>query len=699
MSSTPYKISRPPEPTLRNPYAQVIWIFYQVEREYDEPTAANYRWAKNSFLKYLEETYANSKSSEDRGRFYLHEQWGTDALVRFCDWLGMRLTSKTRYSLYKCVRKVMDFAYALRVIDTAVYSPGVFKGTRETNSRSAYSEDEQEVINAALAKWLGLAASVVAGYARSGKGVPYKKRNFGSIKIDGAVVEISDAASLYNLSHQKLTTRLQQGWTVRETLGLDERGNCDAGIAQPLEVEGQIYQSIAEAAKAYGVPAGTVALRLRVGGTPEQAVGIVPTRVLQSDERALLWAFENDYECDAEAMLTHFNRRKLGVVCTQERLRALFSRWGVWAHVDDRLVMPLATELCVLTGLNVEALKQLEVDSYQDEHGLTGEPVIAYRKPRSGSATRSEDQSLHIGLLETEEVFVPGEIAKRVKTLINLILAITLRIRHHAPPELSRRLFIFEDVEQSRKAGQKVILGIDPKGKVITWGNRFKREEGLLIHFGKEFSFNISRCRPTLATNMVLAGASLLQVQATLGHRSIVTSASYLDEHQLQPAFNREVTSAMERIVRRSNEHRNGTAQEKQVKTESNGSQTGFSETLSGCGCSDPYAPSERVQALTKYKKGSACKFWNMCLFCDQAIVTESSLPKIIVYRKRLSEAVAGDSPAIRPRIGLFNDVITLIDGILKEDVIFPKPVIEEARDKAVALDDVLVDQLIYQGI
>lgn len=69
------------------------------------------------------------------------------------------------------------------------------------------------------------------------------------------------------------------------------------------------------------------------------------------------------------------------------------------------------------------------------------------------------------------------------------------------------------------------------------------------------------------------------------------------------------------------------------------------------------------------------------------------------MYRKRLSEAVAGDSPAIRPRIGLFKDVITLIDGILKEDVIFPKPVIEEARDKAVALDDVLVDQLIYQGI
>lgn len=692
------QITRPAEPTLHNPYAQVVWIFFQVERENEEPTAATFRYAKNKYIEYLEETRAGYAELKENPRFYLHKHWETDALIRFCKWLGeSRLTSKTRYSIYKAVRQVMDFAYAVRVIDNVVYPPPVYKGTRETDSRSAYDEEAQEVINAALARWIGLATSMLQGYVATGMGVPYKGSNvIESLTLDGCEMPVAEVARIHGVPHGLITQRIKKGWTARQAVGLDVRERIASGTSRDVVVEGILYTSLAAAGRAYNVPERVIANHLQLGYTPEQAVGLVPIYVPQADERGLLWAFENKYRCDAQAMLADFHRRKLSLVCTEKRMRTLFQRWGVWPHIDDRLIMPLATELGVLTGLNVEALKLLETDSFQDEHGLTGEPAISYFKKRSGSERRSEEQTLHLGVLELEEVFLPGDVAKEVKALLNMILALTARIRADASAELARRLFIFLDIEATRRVGQPVVVGLDPKGKAGAWYARFKREDGLAEILGNDFSFNISRCRPTLVTNMVLAGATLLQVQTTLGHGDIQTSTAYLDGHRLQPAFNREVSDAMQKIVRRSKDQREAA---NMPKTYPAPVETGFSETLSGCGCRDPYAPSENVRLTTNHTEGTVCKFWNMCLFCDQAIVTEASLPRIIVYRQRVNSALETSSPAIQPREQLFKDVVTLIDGIIKEDVIFPRQVIEEARCKAVALDDVLIDQLIYQGI
>jgi hypothetical protein len=690
-------IIRPPEPTLLSPYAQVIWVFYQVERENEEPTAANFRYAKNKYLEYLQETHAGYPELEQNPRFYLHRYWETDALIRFHNWLQSRLSSKTRYGIYKAVRMVMDFAYALRVIDTVVYPPPVYKGVRETEARAAYGDEAQEIINAALARWISLASGLLRGYQPTGLGVPYRgSTTASSLTLNGRQLPVSEAACVYGVAHGVITARVKKGWTAREAVGLDVRKAKASNVPREVVVEGVTFPSISAAAQAYNVEGRMVSGRLMHGYTPEQAVGLVPISVPQSDERALLWSFENEYGCDAQLMFSDYYRRKLGVVCTEKRMRTLFHRWGVWPYIDDRLIMPLATEFGMLTGLNVESLKSLETDSFQDEHGLTGEAAIVYRKPRAGSERRSEEQTLHLGVLDIEEVFLPGDVAKRVKTLFNMIRALTERIRADATPELARRLFLFVDIEATRRVGKQVVVGLDPRRKAGKWYARFKREEGLSERLGEDFSFNISRCRPTLVTNMVLAGASLLQVQTTLGHGDIQTSSIYLDEHRLQPAFNREVSDAMQRIVRRSKDQLSAAATSVAPPSPLD---IGFSETLSGCGCRDPYAPSENIRTATKHVEGTVCRFWNMCLFCDQAIVTEASLPKIIVYRQRVSSALEANSPAIQPREQLFKDVITLIDGIIKEDVIFPRQAIEKARCISAALDDVLVDQLIYQGI
>lgn len=803
------KLYTPPKPTLLDPHAQIKWMFSQIEAEYEEPTAANFRYAKNKYIEFLTETNAYYPDLQSNKRFYLEKYWEADALIRFNKWLQLQpLKSKTRYGLYKTVRQVMDMAYALRIIDTIVYHAPMFKGVSETKERAAYSQREQEVINAAVAKWIGLATSVLCGYQATGEGVPYRrKNNLLPIIVDGYTYSISEAARIFGIEHGDITNRIKQGWTARQAVGLDPSPNALAltcvvdgevfqtreaiakrfgisvgkicyrvrqgwtmeqvvGLSAPPEkehsnltgkptqtivdgivfesiraaaehfsvdygvvknrlwigwtirealdldarqaagtaitVEGVEYHSISAAATAYGLEHGGVANRLRRGLSTEQAFGIVPIDVPRTDDRALLWMFENMYGCDAHAMREDFQKRRVALsgTCSMGRLLKLFARWGVWPNTDDRLVLPLAVEMAMLTGLNVETLKLLEVDSFELEHRLTGQPVITYRKKRSGSAKRSEDRELHLPILELEELYLNGPVVEKIIRMFGLVLALTSRIRADAPPELARRLFIFEDVELSRKTGTRVIVPIEPAGKTSTWYSRFCREEGLYEVFGEEFNFNMSRCRPTLATNMVLGGAPLFQVQAALGHESIQTTATYLDGHQLRPTFNRTISEALGRISKRSLEFQKAPSSDCFPPSALGANEKdGFHETLSGCGCVNPYRPSEHVRSLTKLSEGAVCKYWNMCLLCDNAVITESSLPKLVLYRNRVAAALDENSPAIQTRKELYQDVLKLIDGILEIDVIFPASVIDSATCTAATMDDLMVDQLVYQGV
>jgi hypothetical protein len=651
------RLNKPPTPTLLDPYAQVKWMFHQREAECTEVTAQTYRYARRKYLHFLKATNGQYDELAQDPRFFLVRHWEADALVRFSEWLITQdLASKTRYSLYKTVRQVMDLAYALRVIDTMVYHTPVFKGVSETSQRSAYTEDEQEVINAAVARWIGLATSVVAGYTPTGRGVPYK-----------GAVQKPEVSSV-------------------RALTLD------------FTVEGVTYPSVYAAATAYKRDPSYVNKLVRKGATLVQALGLEPISVPQSDERALLWMFENEFNCDATLMVAEFRRRKLGLVCTETRFRTLFMRWGVWPSMDDRIVMPLAVELAMLTGLNVESIKDLEIDSYRPRHPLTDQPVIYYVKNRSASSTRPADKELHLPLLTFDELFMEEAAAVQVERLIGLVLTLTQSIRAVAPEAISRKLFIFEDVELSRRTGEQSIVAIDPKRKAGHWYRRFVSDEALDRTLGASFNFNISRCRPTLVTNMVLAGADMLRVQAVLNHAGLQQTLSYLDEHQLTPKFNLTIAEALSNIAGRS-KGVNSTVHTPAEVISSPSKREGFAETLSGCGCYNPFNPSDEVRRLTNYKEGSVCAHWNMCLFCDRSLLTERSLPKLMLYGNRVAAALKVDGPSIRSRKALFQDVIVLVSSITETDEIFSDAVRAEAKVLATSLDDVLVDQLIYQGL
>ncbi|MDP1766739.1 MAG: hypothetical protein Q8K83_07555 [Methylotenera sp.] len=804
MANRILRINRAPQPTLNDPCAQLKWAFFQLEAENKEPTAANFRHARNTYIRYISETNAYYEDLKINPRFYLEKYWEPDALIRFNRWLNSQnIKSKTKYSIYKNVRQVMDMAYALRTIDSIVYHAPMFKGISETKERAAYSKREQEIINSAIAKWINLGISVLNGYVPTGKGIPHLIRNQSpTIAIDGKTLPLKEAEKIYHIKQEVIAQRLRSGWTSRQAVGLDaprrpgakaliingvafesishaarsfnldmhllssrlkagwppeqavgisprsinghgmpkelvvngikfesikdaatahrlsynkvkHRLWCGWSANQALElepretdikdivVEGVAYPSIPKAAQAYGIDPSFVYNKIKRGFTIEQALKIVPMHVNSKDDRALLWMFENTYGCDPLAMLRAFQESNLKYICRTKRMLQLFSRWGVWPYIDSMLIMPLAVEFATLTGLNVESLKSLELDSYTHEHPLTGQPAITYHKTRSGSHSRSETRELHIATLEIEELFIDDTIAEKILAIVQIVKELTSRIRSDAPKDIANKLFIFEDIEKSKSEGSKIVVAIDPKAKAQSWRRKFAREEGLLKIFGDKFNFNIARCRPTLATNMVLAGADLFQVQTVLGHQSVQTTATYLDELQLQPAFNKTISEALHQISQRSQEAMCKPFIPITNETLNNEADliNNLHETLSGCGCKNAYNPSENVRKATNFKEGSVCKYWNMCLLCDNSIITQNSLPKLINYSNKISNALKEASNSTKSKTRLFEDAVKLINGIIEPGNIFPKEVIEHAHHIAATQDDLLLDQLIYQGI
>ncbi|MNW17267.1 hypothetical protein D3C71_2163890 [compost metagenome] len=79
--------------------------------------------------------------------------------------------------------------------------------------------------------------------------------------------------------------------------------------------------------------------------------------------------------------------------------------------------------------------------------------------------------------------------------------------------------------------------------------------------------------------------------------------------------------------------------------------------------------------------------------------MTENSLPKLIVYSRRVKEAINFDSPAIQPKLILLRQVDELLDGILEPGSIFSQEVLDAAEIRAASIDDVMADMLIYQGV
>ncbi len=694
-----------PKATQDAPLRELEWIFSFVCTEKGNN---HYNQAQSWYLNFVDQTHAGYSELEQDPRFFIEHYWQTDALIRFANWLNLQksIKSKTRYTIYKCVRTTMHYAYQLNLINHIVYHAPFYKGRSETDARLPYSKNEQEVIDVALGRALQLAESVVSEYQKTGLGRFSMNHNHRPFKANGNEYHMREAAEVFNIPIIRLRDRRVRGWSDLECLGIVERKRDRSINLIPIVVAGKHFDSITQAAKYHSVSPATFHRHLTNGASPEQAAGLEPFSSIWDEYEAKLYDFEKHFNCDPLLMLCESTY-------TKSSLKDFYRKIGVWPFVDKRIIMPLVAELAKLTGLNAESIASLEVDSYLQCHPLTNQPVINYTKTRGGSENLTEDKTLHIPLLESTEIAINEDIAKQVDHLISIVKKLTAKIRPFATGIAARKLFIYEhdlwdtnlnninNAYENHKTNRRVtyLYFGHPKPEhreenqdlvnASVWKRTFIKENGLDTILGNNFSLNISRFRPSLINTMVKNGADLFEIQVAVGHKSVMITNSYLSEQELEPEFAKTVKPALESI-----------ANQKPLPEKARPTYyTGYTETLGGTGCKNAYNPSDRVRERTHHVEGSPCKYWNMCLLCEQSTVTENSLPKIIAYKYKIKDALSAPAKQnLGGRKELYVDILEVINQILEPDEQFPEDVIQKANVLASELDDEALDFLVYQG-
>lgn len=116
---------------------------------------------------------------------------------------------------------------------------------------------------------------------KSGRRLSVNGKEFRSIK---------DAAQKFGIAPTNVRARLALGWTLEEALELTERKKKRTPRVSDSKIlcEGRKFPSIGEFAAAYRLPYRRVYKRLRLGWTPEQAVGLeeTPPRYRNTDGSA-----------------------------------------------------------------------------------------------------------------------------------------------------------------------------------------------------------------------------------------------------------------------------------------------------------------------------------------------------------------------------------------------------------------------------
>lgn len=140
------------------------------------------------------------------------------------------------------------------------------------------------------------------------------KSNKRRIIIQGREFDsIQSAANVFGLSRNTVDYRLSKGWTPEQAVGLEPRPSHSAstpGIT--VKVQGHEFKSIRDAAKYFGRSYGHIFTRLKEGCTIEQALGLVKrTDTLQTEypELAKQWHPTRNAPLNADLVTPHSGQK------------------------------------------------------------------------------------------------------------------------------------------------------------------------------------------------------------------------------------------------------------------------------------------------------------------------------------------------------------------------------------------------------
>ncbi len=405
------------------------------------------------------------------------------------------------------------------------------------------------------------------------------------------------------------------------------------------------------------------------------------------------WYFENVMDCIPLPM-TPENKKKhkrffSSATNIHGGLNKLYRQWGVSSLIDLDLIMPLVVKLISETGLNVESLVSLKRDCFNEAHPLTGLPFLEYEKRRSGG-----DKELHVILydkVEDDKFMAFGQrqsqiISKTIKTILELTEPlITL-----AAEEDRNCLFLYQPCSGNMFGKVNVV----DCNVISDWTRGIVKEYDLRGSDGKPLVFTLSRFRPTKFTEMVTQGYDIFDIMAVAGHKSIVTTLAYIDRLKSTTDFHRKIQRELTIIKE------NKRAYEREplpIAATANAKPGEYIFKAPVCHCKNPYNPPEVVKKSKSYHEGDACTFWNMCLQCENVLITEMNLPRLFAYRNEIMRALSNVNEI--PRQGeLYKKILMVLDEILSPDVLFSQEKLEWAAELAGGAEFEVLDTFIYQA-
>jgi Phage integrase family len=614
-----------PEPKRENPYAQVDWIFKErMSLCENKHTRYNYSTALVFYKRFLEETKNYNPLLDADPRFYIKDEWDVMALQKVKQWVDATningtddyLTSHTLTNHIGAIRRTMEYAYEHNYINKPIINVLMPTAVRETEQRSAYSNQEYTAIFNAISPLIQFSRNLSQPYRKTG-------------------------------------------------IGRDPRKLCKAGVPRGEKSLGTGWTCWAKASNG--------------------------DEYVKSDDN-MRWYFENVMDC-VPLPATPENREHkkffyyAGV--THGGLHNLYNKWGVSSRISPDVIMPLVVKLVSETGLNFESLLSLKRDCFKEAHPLTGLPYIEYTKVRSGG-----EKELHLTLYDKAE---DGEfmalrqkqsqiIGKTIKT----ILMLTEQLVSIAS-EKDRGYLLLCQSGGMRNLGKVQRLN---KKMIHNWTEKIVKEYDLRGRNGKPLGFALSRFRPTKFTEMVMQGYDIFDIMAVAGHKSIATTLTYIDRLKSTTDFHRKILRELTIIKE------NKRAYERKplpIAMTADAKPGEFIFKAPVCHCKNPYDPPEVVKKSKSYHEGDACTFWNMCLQCENVLITEMNLPKLCAYRNEIRRALSNLNEI--PRQGeLYKKILMILDEILSPDVLFPQSKLEWADELAMEAEFEVLDTFIHQA-
>ncbi|QKL04363.1 tyrosine-type recombinase/integrase [Pseudomonas sp. NY5710] len=412
------------------------------------------------------------------------------------------------------------------------------------------------------------------------------------------------------------------------------------------------------------------------------------------------WIFENKLNCSVVGTRSRtrgdsYTDAFWGIVSRSGvGLRELLESWGTHYVIDSQVIAPYAIKLGQITGLNADSLKYLNLDDFEPQHELTGRACLKYWKERSGGG-----KVMPVDLFDADITWLTNSQAEAVAKVFKDVEALTEGFRGAAPEKARNSLFIW----QSSSPGAFLEVKSFTTGKngfVTVVFNSYAQRKGILSDEGTPLNLTSARLRPSFISELVERGVPIREIQLILGHKHIKTTQAYLDRMDFNTIARAKLDVALRQLHDRAVE-----AADLPIAPKPNGTQSSnlidvvqldapvvvFKTPLASC--KNIFNPPDFIKRLSTYVPGRPCSMYNMCLGCENVLLTASNLPELFAmerdYRKLAEVSRVMDTPYGH----VVHENLSLLESILGDKSDFTAEELAEGRRLAEFVDTtILID-------